>query len=58
MTKKELWNELLEHNEEDFVCEICEEIPSYVLGIEGIIRDKYQMVWICKWCFFLGEDND
>lgn len=56
MTKIELWNTVVEYNEEDFICEICETIPSYVLGIEGIIRDKHQMVWICKECFFKGEE--
>lgn len=56
MTKKELWNELLEHNEEDFVCEICEKIPSYVVCVRGIVWDKYKIVWLCKECFFKGEE--
>ena len=56
MTKKELWNELLEHNEEDFVCEICEDIPTYMIAIRGMVKDHIKQVWLCKQCFFKGEE--
>lgn len=58
MTKKELWNELLEHNEEDFICEICEDIPTYMIAISGMVQDNIKQVWLCKQCFFKGEEND
>ena len=51
MTKEELWNELLEHNEEDFMCEICEDIPAYMIAISGMVQDNIKQVWLCKQCF-------
>lgn len=56
MTKIELWNELLDYNDDDRYCEICEKIPSYVIGLRGIVWDKYKIVWICKDCFFEGRE--
>ena len=58
MNKEELWNELLEHNEEDFICEICEDIPTYMIGISGMVQDNIKQVWLCKQCFFKGDKND
>ena len=57
MTKEELWNELLEHNEEEFMCEICEDIPTYMIAISGMVQDNIKQVWLCKQCF-KGETND
>ena len=56
MSKEELWNELLEYNDEDFICEVCESIHSYVIAIRGLVRDNIKQVWLCKWCFFKGEE--
>lgn len=58
MTKKEVWNELLEYNELDAICEICEDIPTYMIALRGLVRDKIKNVWICKQCFFKGGDNE
>lgn len=58
MTKKEVWNELLEYNEVDAICEICEDIPTYKIAVRGYVKDKIKTVWICKQCFFKGEEND
>lgn len=58
MTKKELWDELLEYNEVGAICEICEDIPTYKIALRGLVRDKIKIVWICEQCFFKGEEND
>ena len=58
MTKEELWNELLEHNEEDFMCEICEDIPTYMIAISSMGQDNIKQVWWGKQCFLKGENNE
>ena len=56
MTKIELWIKLMEYNNEDFRCELCEEIHTYMIAVRGLVRDNIKQVWLCKWCFFLGEE--
>lgn len=58
MTKEELWNELLEHNEEDFICEICEDIPTYMIAISGMVQNNIKQVWLCKQCFLKEKNNE
>lgn len=58
MTKIELWIKLMEYNNEDFRCELCEEIHTYMIAVRGLVRDNIKQVWLCKWCFFQGEDNE
>lgn len=54
MTKIELWIKLMKYNQENFRCELCEEIHIYMIAIQGTIKQAH----LCKWCFFKGEDNE
>ena len=52
MSKEELWIKLMKYNNENFRCELCDEIHIYVIGIQGTIKQAH----LCKWCFFKGEE--